>query len=138
MNHLKNHSLLLQFCDWSPKHLVEYFRVLFFFWFFTSREFCRDQNKLVSVTARVFKMWVCSIAWRPHYLTYIDRIKNIQIRFLRFLRYKCTFRLFPGNTENYNIRLKFFNKISLEDRRKVNHILFFANSLTSSFMIVPR
>lgn len=63
-----------------------------------------------------------STVWCPQYLTYIDRIETVQKGFLKFLSYKYTFQLIPGNTENF-ISLTFFDMISLEYRRKVNDLL---------------
>lgn len=52
------------------------------------------------------------------------RLENIQIKFLRFLSFKCNFRLNPDNPDNHSIRLRNFEITRLKNCRTIGDVLF--------------
>lgn len=63
-----------------------------------------------------------SIVWSPYYITFINTIENVQLKFLKLLCYKLNIPLISKNS--YNMRMSKLSFISCEVRRKVADIMF--------------
>lgn len=73
-----------------------------------------------------------SVIWNPQYNKYIDRIENIQ---RKFLIYVCSKRAISINVFDYNECCKFFKIIKLQDRRKINDITYARKILNGSLHV---
>lgn len=69
------------------------------------------------------KLEYCAFIWQSGYNKYIDSIERIQRKFLKFLVYKAD-GLYPPVGVNQNDLLSRFTLVSLEERRKVQSLLF--------------
>lgn len=78
------------------------------------------------------KLNFASSIWSPTYQNQSNRLERVQKRFLRFLGFKTGYILERWNPSNYFKRLKFFEMISLEDRRKLGGLLLMKGLLSGS------
>ena len=61
------------------------------------------------------------MAWRPHFATHSLRLERVQKRFLGHLAYADGL---SKKIRSYSDRLKHFNMVSLDKRRRVNDAMF--------------
>lgn len=71
-----------------------------------------------------------SVTWSPHYKVHIKNIERVQHKFLRFINFKLGIPVEHINYTSLNI---FLNIQTLENRRKLNDLLFIFKILNSMF-----
>ena len=67
------------------------------------------------------------VIWNPHYNIHSTRIENVQKKFTRFVIWKLGWNI---ETPSYSTRCKQIDIQSLENRRKMNSVLFVSDILS--------
>ena len=87
-----------------------------------SKLFKHSKTKIVLYNSLVrSQLEYCSIIWRPHYATHSLRLERVQKRFLWYLSHQANIN---KSIFSYNDRLKYFNMITLGQRRDLLDIMF--------------